>query len=94
MKNRFIKCLKHIKSQEINLKYPLEIFLSLFGGFDEEESGDFDLIDRGDLSDTKSASLSSNTSKPQQNIKQNSHKRIQICKKVTLAKTTKKTTSC
>lgn len=47
------------------MKYPLEIFLSLFGGFDEKESGDFDLIDRGDLSDTKSASLSSKTSKPQ-----------------------------
>lgn len=65
MKNRFIKCLKHEKVFGNEHKYPLEIFRSLFGGFDEKESGDFDLIDRGDRSDTKSASLSSKTSKPQ-----------------------------
>lgn len=49
----------------VKIQYPLEIFLSFFGGFDEKESGDFDLIDRGDRSGIKSASLSSKTSKPQ-----------------------------
>lgn len=48
-------------------RYPLEIFLSLFGGFDESESGDLDLIDRADLSGIKSVSFSSKTSKPQKN---------------------------
>lgn len=67
MKNRFIKCLI-IKHKDEIIEYPLEIFLSCFSGFDEKESGDFDLIDRGDLSVTKSASLSSKTSTPHNKI--------------------------
>lgn len=69
MKNRFIKIILKIRVKKNSIEYPLEIFLSLFGGFDEKESGDFDLIDRGDLSGIKSASLSSKTSKPQTNVK-------------------------